>query len=155
MSQRSSVLVGLGSPIRTDDAVGLAVTSLVHEQLDGEVWELKHLAVGGIELVESIAGYEKAVIVDAIHTQDGEIGDCFLLDLEGATTSARVGMTHEIGLLEGLDLGRRLGMQMPTVVRVYAVKVSDTYTVSEEMTPEVAAGVPAIVEQLVDDLRNM
>jgi len=149
VSTATSVIVGLGNPILTDDAVGLVVARRVHERLADPDVDLREACVGGIQLVEMLAGYDKAVIVDAIRTKEGRIGDHYLLDLEGSRSSQRTGMTHEIGLLEGLELGRSLGMHMPTSLRVYAVEVADPYTFGTEMTEELKAAVPHIVERIL------
>jgi len=150
ISTASSVIVGLGNPILRDDAVGLAVARCVHARLADPQVHLLEAAVGGIQLIEMLDGYDKAVIVDAITTEGGRVGDHYLLDLEGSTRSSRrTGMTHEIGLLEGLELGRDVGLHMPDYLRVYAVEVADPFTFGTEMTDEVKAAVPIVAESIL------
>lgn len=145
-----SVIVGLGNPILTDDAVGLAVARCIHKRLADPEIDLLEAAVGGIQLIEMLDGYDKAVIVDAIKTESGRVGDHYLLDLEGSTRSSRrTGMTHEIGLLEGLELGRDVGMHMPEYLRVYGVEVADPLTFGTEMTDEVKAAVPRVADSII------
>jgi len=149
VSTATSVIVGLGNPILTDDAVGPVVARGVHERLSDPDVDLREACVGGIELVEMLVGYDKAVIVDAIRTEGGRVGDYYLLDMGGSRASLRTGMLHDIGLLEGLELGRSLGMRLPTSLRVYAVEVADPYTFGTEMTEAVRAAVPHIVDGIV------
>ena len=150
MNTANSVIVGLGNPILTDDAVGLAVARSVHKRLADPQVDLVEGAVGGIQLIEMLDGYDKAVIVDAIKTEDGRVGDHYLLDLEGSIRSSRrTGMTHEIGLLEGLELGRNVGLHMPDYLRVYAVEVADPFTFGTEMTDEVKAAVPIVADSII------
>jgi len=144
-----ALIVGLGNPIRTDDAVGLVVARAVHARLARPDVELCELAAGGLELVERLAGYDHAVIVDAIQSEHGRVGECYRLDWECGRGSQRTGGTHEVGLLEGLELARRLGFQTPEAVRVYVVEVADPYTFGMEMTAEVRAAVPAAVERII------
>ena len=145
-----SVIVGLGNPILTDDAVGLAVARCVHTRLADPELDLLEAAVGGIQLIEMLDGYDKAVIVDAIKTEGGLVGNHYLLDLEGSTRSSRrTGMTHEIGLLEGLELGRDVGMHMPDYLRVYGVEVTDPLTFGTEMTDKVKAAVPIVADSII------
>ena len=146
---RRALIVGLGNPIRTDDAVGLAVARELHTRLAEPDIELCELAAGGLELVERLAGYSHAVIIDAIQNGGGRVGECYRLDWERGGGSQRTGGTHEVGLLEGLELARRLGFSMPEVVRVYVVEVADPYTFGTEMTAEVRAAVPAAVEKIL------
>ena len=109
MSTIRTIIIGLGNSILTDDAVGPAVARLMHQRLGDANVDLREASVGGIELVELLAGYDKAIIIDAIRTEGGRAGDCYLLDLEGSRPSRRTGMTHEVGLLEGLEFGRKIG----------------------------------------------
>jgi len=71
---RRAIIVGLGNPIRTDDAVGLAVARAVHARLARPDVELCELAAGGLELVERLAGYGHAVIIDAVQSGGGQVG---------------------------------------------------------------------------------
>jgi len=144
-----SLIIGLGNPILTDDAVGLAVARLVHERLADPETELAELAVGGLELVERLAGYERVVIIDAIRTEGGEVGECRRVELDGPESSRRTAFTHEVGLSEGLELARRLGMELPQKLSIYAIEIADPYTVSEEMTAEVRAAVPRAAEMIL------
>ena len=145
-----TIIVGLGNPIRTDDAVGLVVARAVHARLGDPDVELCELAVGGLELVERLAGYSHAVVVDAIHNGPRLVGECYRLDFEQGAGSQRTGGAHEIGLLEGLELARRLGLQMPEVLRVYVVEVADPYTFGTEMSAEVQAAVSRATEQILE-----
>ena len=149
METRRAVIIGLGNSILTDDAVGPAVAQLVHQRLGDVNVDLREAAVGGIELVEMLEGYDKAVIIDAIKTEGGRVGDYYLLDLEGSESSQRIGMTHEVGLLEGLEFSRKVGLEMPGCLRVYAVEVADPFTFSTEMTAEVQAAVPSVAEHIL------
>ena len=58
-------------------------------------------------------------------------------------------MTHEVGLIEGMEFGRKVGLEMPGHLRVYAVEVADPFTFSTEMTPEVQAAVPLAAEHIL------
>ena len=149
MKATRTAIVGLGNSVLTDDAVDPAVARLIHQRLGNADVDFIEAAVGGIELVELLVGYDRAVIIDAIQTDGGRIGDCYLLDLAGSRPSRRTGMTHEVGLLEGLEFGRRIGLETPHSLRVYAVEVADPFTFSTQMTPEVQAAVGSVAEHIL------
>jgi hydrogenase maturation protease len=151
VKRADTLIVGLGNPILTDDGVGPAVARGVHERLGDANVHLREAAVGGIALVEMIAGYSRVVIIDAIKTDGGQVGECYLVDLETSRPTCRTGLVHEVGLLEGLELGRRAGLTMPESLQVYAIEVADPLTFGEAMTPELQAAIPVIVEQILDE----
>jgi hydrogenase maturation protease len=149
-----SIIIGLGNPLLTDDAVGPRVARLVYDTLDSPVVELCQLAVGGVELMETIIGYQNAVIIDAILTETGKPGACYLLDLARCPPTGHTNMSHEIGLLEGLELGRRLGLAVPDFVQVYAVKIVDPFTFGTKMTKQVERAIPRVVNEIVSEVRT-
>lgn len=152
--QGRSIIIGLGNSLLTDDAVGPAVARRVHELLDPADFELCELAVGGVELMETIIGYKRAVIIDAILTENGKPGTCYLLDLAHCPPTMHASMSHEIGLLEGLELGRRLGLALPERVWVYAVTIVDPFTFGTKMTDQVERAIPRIARRIAAEVRS-
>jgi hydrogenase maturation protease len=148
-----SIIIGLGNPLLTDDAVGLEVARRVHSLLGSRDVECRELAVGGVELMESIIGYRKAVIIDGVVAEDGEPGTWSLLDLGLCLPDRHATMSHQIGLLEGLDLGLRLGLEMPESVRVYAVSIVDPFTFGTRMTPQVESAIPRVAHEIATEIR--
>jgi len=155
MRQRvRSIIIGLGNPLLTDDAVGPEVARRVHGLLDSPDFELCELAVGGIELMETIIGYERAVIIDAIFRENAEPGTCYLLDLAHCPATMHASMSHEIGLREGLELGRRLGLVLPERVWVYAVTIVEAFTFGTKMTDQVERAIPHIAREIAAEIRT-
>jgi len=149
-AEAKGVIVGLGNPIMSDDAVGIRVARLIHENAPDDL-DLAFIeaAVGGFELVEMLAGYDRAIVVDAIQTEEGRVGDYYLLDLAESMGAGLPAMTHHVGLFEGLELARRLKMNVPQYLRVYAIEVADPYSFGAEMTGPVTAAAPYIASAIL------
>ena len=138
-------IVGCGNPILSDDGAGIAVARLVHERLaGGQNVDLIEANVGGFELAEMLAGYERAVIIEATQTEGGRAGDCYSVDLGSSAPADQRVTPHQVRLAQELEAARKLGMAVPARVRVYAVEVADICTFSTRLTDEVGAAVPRI-----------
>jgi hydrogenase maturation protease len=148
------IIVGLGNPFLSDDAVGLAVARRVHETLALPGIELRELATGGVELIETLVGFRAAVVIDAIQMEGGTPGACQLVDLRAPWPVLRAGSSHEIGLLEGLALGRRLGLAVPYFLRLYAIAVADPFTFGTRMTRAVEEAVPHAAARIAAEVRG-
>jgi len=148
-----AIIVGLGNPLLTDDAVGPRVAGLVYDILSSPDVDFRELAAGGVELMETVLGYKKAVIIDAILTEEGTPGTCYRLDLASLRPTLHAAMSHEIGLLEGLDLGRRLGLAVPDSVRVYAVQIVDPFSFGTKMTDSVERALPRAANEIAAEVR--
>lgn len=143
-----TLVLGLGSPLLGDDAVGLHVVSRLRERLAGRAdVDVAEEEAGGLRLMERLAGYDRAVIVDACVT-GGRPGTIRRLEA-GEDVTQRTAVAHGIDLPRALALGRSLGLPMPGGVRVVAIEAESVLEFRETMSPAVEAALePAIVAVL-------
>jgi hydrogenase maturation protease len=59
---------------------------------------------------------------------------------------------HDLGLVSTLELGRKLEMDMPREVVIFAIEAKDMATFSEQCTPEVKKAIPKAVEAVVKEI---
>ena len=82
-----TLVLGLGNPILTDDGVGIHVVRATAAQCPLAMHiTCAEASVGGMRLLDLLAGYERVFLVDAIQTRDGEPGQIYTLgpgDLRG------------------------------------------------------------------------
>ncbi len=146
-----TLILGLGNPILTDDGVGIHVVraAAAHVQPDGPV--LAEASVGGLRLLDTLAGYERVILVDAIQTPGGQPGDLYLLHPNDLRASLHSGSTHDLSLPGALALGRQLGLVLPTdeALTIVAVETEDVLTFGESCTPAVEAAIPRAVEMVL------
>ncbi len=154
MDEKRTIIVGLGNTLMTDDAVGILVARELHARLANPAVELREAAVAGIELMELLVGYDRAIVIDAVQTEDGKIGDWYRLDEPLEHNGPLPQSTHRFGVFEGLELGKRLGLDMPEEIRIYAIEVADPFTFAEGLSPALEAALGGIVENLSKDLEK-
>ena len=75
-----TLVLGLGNPILSDDSVGFRVAQLLRSRLDQREVTVLETGVAGLNLLDLLVGYDKAVIIDAIQTVEGKAGDVYHLD---------------------------------------------------------------------------
>ena len=136
-----TVVIGLGSPIMCDDAVGLKVSEAVEALGLPDVDTLQE-AVGGLEIIPMVSGYRFAIIVDAILTGDYEPGTVLIFDPESFDCTIADVPAHDVNLATAIKMGRQIDDSvMPEIIKFVAIEVEDLQTMSEEMTQKVAAAV--------------
>ena len=76
-----TLLLGMGNPILCDDAVGIRLAGAVAERLGPRpgLDVVEECSVGGLNLLEVIAGYDRVVVLDSIMTGDGVPGTWYAL----------------------------------------------------------------------------
>jgi len=150
-----TLVIGLGSPLLCDDSVGLKVVRGVrrHVAVGGSV-EVEEDVRGGLQLMERLAGYDRAIIVDAILTGAAP-GTIHQLTPDDIPTQ-RSASQHDVNLPTALELGRQLGVHLPQSkdILLVGIEADDIMTFSEECTPPVAAAIPKAVDIVLNALRE-
>jgi hydrogenase maturation protease len=147
-----TLVLGVGSSILTDDAVGLVVARRLEERLgprDDIDFGVNEEA--GFSLLEESLGYDRLIIIDSILT-GAEPGTVTRFDLSDLGRTIHSNSPHGMNLATVMELGRREGMDVPDDVIIYAVEVVDTLTFGVELTPEVAGKVDGIVELIASEV---
>ena len=147
-----TLVLGLGSSILSDDAVGLVVARRLRERLgDRDDVDFVLNEEGGMTLLEESLGYDRLVVIDSILT-GSEPGTIHRLDPSDLGRSIHSNSPHGLNLATVLELGRTQGMDVPSDVVIYAIEAADTLTFAEELTPALAARVDSIVDQIAEEL---
>ncbi len=147
-----ALVLGLGNELAGDDSVGVLVARAARRELDG-LADVVESSASGLALIEVLAGYERAVVVDAIatgRTPPGTVTEMGL-DQVGRVVAPS---THQAGLPELAEVARRLGLSFPSRTRVLAVEVVDPYTLGGPLSEPVADAVPGLVRRVVGTVRR-
>ena len=156
MAQQKTLVVGLGNPILGDDGVGWRVAEMVSEKLTDSAIEVDCLALGGLSLMERLIGYDRAIIIDAIQTEDGVIGTVSQVDLQAMPdlTTGHTTAVHDTSFHSALKLGRQMGADLPEHIQFVTIEAAAVYDFSEEMTAAVKTAVPQAVDLVLGLLQR-
>ncbi len=147
-----TLVLGVGSSILSDDAVGIVVARRLEQRLGGrDDVDFGVNEEAGLTLLEESIGYDRLVIIDSILT-GREPGTVLRFDLSDLGRTIHSNSPHGMNLATVMELGRTQGMDVPGEVMIYAIEVVDTLTFGEELTPAVAAKVDEIVETIAGEV---
>jgi hydrogenase maturation protease len=155
--RRTTVIVGLGNPILGDDGIGWHVAEGVNAHLfryplpDQDV-KVECLSLGGLSLMERLINCDRAILVDAIDTGNNPLGSVHRYSLEDLPDKSGGHLTaaHDTSLQTALRLGRSMGANLPDDIMVVGIESPYVYDFSEELSPAVAAALPAAVKTVLD-----
>ena len=157
MDRRSDtvLIIGLGSPIMTDDAIGLEVVQEI-EDMHLEGVETRQEAVGGLDIIPLMWGYRNVIIVDAIQTKMYEPGTIMFFDPEDFDETIGDASAHDINLATAMRIGREMEPEMmPDKVCFIAIEAEDIGTVNEGMTPRLVEAKPSAVRAVLHQLEQV
>ncbi len=146
------LVLGIGNPILTDDAVGI----LVIRELGDVNADVKEAYTGGLSLLDLILGYSKVIIVDAAKSEGGEPGTVSLLKEDEIKRALHASSTHDMSFSEAVELGRKLFPdEMPSQIVIVGIEVKDTETFSEKPTEPVRKAIPRAVEMVKELIKTL
>jgi hydrogenase maturation protease len=172
-STHSPILViGLGNPILGDDGVGWRVAEGVRERLGattdpnlaglqepgGSIQpavEIDCLAVGGLALMERLVGYRRAIIIDAITTDQVPPGTvaCLQLSELPERTMGHLSSAHDTTLQNALRVAEMMGVGTPDEIRVIGIETNQIFDFSEELTQPTLNAIPQAIDYVMELLK--
>jgi hydrogenase maturation protease len=147
-----TLILGIGNPILSDDEVGFLVAERLRKALKSRKdITVKETSVSGLSLLDEITGYERLIIVDAIQTRDGKPGDIYRLTPADFKVG-RMAVIHDVGLFSALELARKLDMEVPREVVIFAIEAKDIATFSEKCSAEVEEAIPQAADMVLKEV---
>jgi hydrogenase maturation protease len=143
------LVLGIGSPIMCDDAIGLRVLQEL-ERRGVQGVDLKEACTSGLDLIEVMIDYDLVIVIDAIINSSNPPGTIMVLSPEDFSNTVHGANPHEANIATTLELGRTLQPdRFPRRIIFVAVEANDVFTVSEEMTPDLEAALEHAVDRVL------
>lgn len=146
--------MGLGNPILSDDSVGIRVAEALQSRFNQEDITVMETSLAGLNMLDLLADYDRAIIIDAIKTVRGRVGQIYRLEPEAFAATQHTANPHDVNFATALELGKRLALPLPQQITIFAIEVADTTTFSEECTPDVRQAIPVCVKMILEELQG-
>jgi hydrogenase maturation protease len=147
-----TVVIGIGNPMRGDDAAGVAVAERLRPRVPVGV-EVISCSEEPSRLMEAWEGADSVVLVDTV-SSGAPPGTLHRFDADEEPVPARAfrSSTHAIGIAETIELARALG-RLPRRVRIYGVEAGG-FATGASLTPAVEAAVAFLVKDVLAQLEE-
>ncbi len=149
-----TLILGMGNPIMGDDGVGIWAARALKDIVNEEKVTVMETGMAGLNLLELLADYDRAILIDAIKTGEGEVGKIYRLEPETLNDTRHAASTHGIDFSTALELGSRLGLNLPKDIVFFGIEVADANIFSEKCTPEVEKAIPVVADMVVQELNG-
>jgi len=141
--------VGIGNLLCRDDGIGAWMIQEMKKMKLPEDIELLDMGTATMDLIYHLDGVKKLIVIDAIKA-GGVPGTIYcmkpddLLPSENATVSL-----HDIGLLETLNMAKKRGQEVSTIVIGVEPKTLDW---GMELSDEVKKRIPDLIEAVLKEI---
>lgn len=142
------LILGVGNDILKDDGIGPRTVQILEEKYPIPGLEYQTAALGGLELVELMDGYDWVVFIDAIKTEGGVPGTVYEFTPGDFKETLHLSNLHDLSFLTALKFGEKVGLKVPKEIYIYAVEIIEDLVFGEDFTPPVQERFAAIVEEI-------
>lgn len=153
MHQNKTIIIGLGNEYISDDGIGIHTIRELKNNIPSNNYKIEELSIGGIELLDHISGYERAIIVDAFITQTQPSGTIYRYIQPATEDGLRLKSSHQIDLPQVLGLARALNIKIPNEIIIFGVEAEDITTFALKCTKAVEAAIPRLVKFICSELK--
>ena len=144
-----TIIVGIGNPILGDDGVGIHVLRKLEEKEMDENIVLEEAYTGGMNLVDIIVGYDKAILIDAVIRSEDEPGSVYLMDAASMESSHSTN-PHDTSFPEALEVARKMGEKgLPSEIHLVGINIRAQYDFKDELSEGVSRSVPEAVDRVL------
>ncbi len=146
-----TAVLGLGNPVRADDSVGIRIARDLEHRIGGQGISVM-TSTSGLDVLVLLEGYERAIIIDAVRTEGGKAGRVYRIEPGHLAPERATGMTHTMDVVAALELGNKLGLNLPGSVVIFGIEAQDTESITESCTPEVERAIPDCISLVLAEL---
>ena len=147
-----TLILALGNPILSDDAVGWEVADRLAAQLTNA--EIIKSSAATMDVIPRLAGYDRLVVVDAVKLGNAPVGTVHRLSLDDLADTVRLSSPHDINFATAFKMAEDWGYDIPADTRIYAIEVQELLKFSETCTPKVAQQLDSITSEILSDLTH-
>jgi hydrogenase maturation protease len=143
------IILGLGSEILKDDGLPLRLIRDLKKELTipGITW--RDANTGGLDLLDHLDGYDRAIIIDTIMTRDGKPGKIYTFTPEkNYRESLHLSSYHDATFPVALRLGSTLGLHLPGRLWIIAVEVVEGLEFGANSSRHIQDSYPLILEKV-------
>jgi hydrogenase maturation protease len=154
-----TLLVGMGNPYLSDDAVGIRLVREFSRRLRGvpDLDVIEECSAGGLSFLDLLENLGRLIVVDSIRTKGGIPGHWYRFTAEKLRETMNLSSIHDANFATVLELGRRIGMKIPSEreTHIFAVEILENLAFSEQMTDELEKAYPVYSEEIFADLQSL
>jgi hydrogenase maturation protease len=149
------IVLGVGNQILGDDGVGVHVVKELKKQIQNPDIIIDEAITGGMNLLDLILGYEKAIIIDAVKDEKGENGEVKRIPLSEFSTMHSCN-PHDVSLVEAIKMARKLGEnRIPKEIIVIGIMMNQIpCEFGEKLSKSVVLAVPKAVEMTLSEIEH-
>jgi hydrogenase maturation protease len=147
-----TLILALGNPILSDDAVGWEVADRLAKHLEDV--EIIKSSAATMDIIPRLEGCGRLIVIDAIQLGTAPPGSLHRLNLQDLADTVYLSSPHDINFATAFQLAEKWGCHIPPDIRIYAIEVEELNKFAEGCTPQVKKNIDKITNQILTELKS-
>lgn len=148
MSRGKCLVLGFGSDALSDDGLPVRLIQDIKVLESHSRITFETSAVGGLELLELLEGFNTAVLIDTQLTSRRKPGEIHEFTPANFEETFHLSSQHDVTFHEALRFAKEMGISMPDDIRIIAIEVVENKKLSFEFSDEIQDNYPGILAQI-------
>jgi hydrogenase maturation protease len=154
------IVIGLGNPVLTDDAVGIRISELLENNLpqitfpENTEVHITQNESGGWDILDLAVGFDVMILIDALLDKSLKPGEMRWYS-DKVFTSIRLSGVHSMDVFSAVEYGKSLKLKVPEQILVLGVGVMDILTFSEKCTPAIEAVIETGKNEIIEKIQSI
>jgi hydrogenase maturation protease len=150
-----TIVLGVGNQILGDDGVGVHIAKELRKHIQHPDVTIDEAITGGMNLLDLILGYDKAIIADAVKTEGEENGTVKRIPIGDFSTMHSCN-PHDVSLIEAIEIAKKIGeTKIPREIIIIGVMMRQIpCEFGEKLSKNIAAAVPKAVEMALNEIKK-
>lgn len=155
MSRGKCLVLGFGSDALADDGIPIRLVQDIRvlESLSSITFETS--AIGGLDLLDLLEGYEIAILIDTQLTSRRKPGEIHEFTPDNFEETFHLSSQHDLTFHEALRFAKEMGISMPGDIRIIAIEIVENKKLSFEFSEEISRKYQYILSYLCQVLKSM
>lgn len=150
-----TIILGVGNQILGDDGVGVHISNELKKYIKNPNVTIDEAITGGMNLLDLILGYDKAIILDAVKSEKDKHGVVQRIPINDFKAMHSCN-PHDVSLIEAIEIAKKMGEnRIPKEIIIIGVMMKHMpLEFNDKLSKQIAAAVPIAVKMALDEIKN-
>ena len=155
MATPKTLIIGIGNQILGDDGIGPMLVHDLSKAIKENGFFFNTVCAGGLEIIEYLIGFDRVIIVDAIHTSNGIPGEVYCFVPSDFMETSNLSNLHDISFLTALELGTKLNMDLTDDIHIIAIEIMEDRVFSDHLTEPLKENYHIILDEVLARVKRI
>jgi len=148
-----TIIIGLGNSSFADDGIGLLVARELRSKISNGEIAIVESSSGGLDILDIVGDFDRAIIVDAVKTENGKPGSIYRFTLDQISIIEE-STPHRTDFLTAIALGKKLGLPLPESITIFGIEPQIIDRPEEGCSPSVTNAISLCSEKILAELHQ-